>query len=85
MKSRHRNVKINRPGLVVHQDYTFIRGSHDALITCDCYEMSHLGEIKCPYNGRYRPVCEYDLVHLGEADYLCVENDSIKLKINVRG
>lgn len=83
MKSGHRNVKVNRPGLVVHRDYSFIRGSPDALITCDCCEMSHLGEIKCPYKGRYRPV--RDLVDQGELDYLCVEDEGIKLKRNVRG
>jgi hypothetical protein len=63
---------VERPGLVTHDEYAYIRGSPDVIVQCTCCPAAHLGEIKCPYNGRELSVSE--LVANGTIDYIVVND-----------
>lgn len=75
----HVGLVVERPGLLIHKNFAFIRGSPDVIVRCQCCEMEHLAEIKCPYSGRYSSVNE--LIHARKLSYLtCREDNSVQLK-----
>ncbi|XP_023930360.1 uncharacterized protein LOC106151446 [Lingula anatina] len=66
-KKQHTNLSINEKGLVVAEDYPYIRGSPDGIITCSCHSERVL-EIKCPYSCRNMMV--KDAIKCGKIRYL---------------
>ncbi|XP_060592462.1 uncharacterized protein LOC132747159 [Ruditapes philippinarum] len=75
----HKKLQVVEHGLMVYSDCTFIRGSPDGIITCDCHEPVLL-EIKCPFNARMLTVKEG--ISEGKIKYLEMENGCCKLKQN---
>ena len=72
-------LEVERPGLLNHKDFAFIRGSPDVIVRCQCCEMEHLAEIKCPYSGRYSSVNE--LIEARKLSYLTFRDDNtVQLK-----
>ena len=64
----HSDLSVERPGLITHSEYGYIRGSPDVVIRCSCCPDAHLGEIKCPFKGRDKAVI--DLFENGDIDYI---------------
>ena len=49
-KDKHSNLSIRETGLIVHPQKSYLRGSPDGIVTCDCC-CPRLLEIKCPYSA----------------------------------
>lgn len=77
----HVGLVVERPGLLIHKEFVYIRGSPDVIVRCQCCEMEHLGEIKCPYSCRYSSVDES--IQCRKLSYLISRDDGVvQLKPN---
>ena len=58
MSSKHKNFKISKSGLLVHQSHAFIGGSPDGICSCDCHP-SWILEVKCPLTLKDKSVEQF--------------------------
>lgn len=47
-RKSHTGIQIERPGLMIHPKFGYLRASPDALIRCECCDDVTLLEVKCP-------------------------------------
>lgn len=76
LKKSHINVKVEKSGLRLHQDYHFIGASADGLGSCDCHG-KFLIEVKCPFKHKEKMSIKDCL-----ADKAFCINDELQLKMN---
>ena len=59
---KHQNAKMVKTGLVLHKDFSFVAGSPDGLLTCDCCSKPFLVEVKCPFRLKHTGITNWQIL-----------------------